>query len=71
MVALTAASRAPQIECPAKGVVATVSETNAIVCVVPVRRLRETALRRWPVSRRPRAPGLDSGGYPHLLAAAA
>jgi hypothetical protein len=41
-----AASSAPQITWPAKGVVATVSETNPIVWLVPVRRLLETMFGR-------------------------
>ena len=39
------------MRCPANGVVATVSETNPIVWLVPVRRPRETMFGRYPVSR--------------------
>ena len=46
-----AASSAPQIRWPAKAVVATVSETNPMVWLVPVRRLLETMFGRYPVSR--------------------
>ena len=56
---------------PAKGVVATVSETNPIVWLVPVRRLRETMFGRYPVSRAALQDArLDLRRDPHLLAAA-
>jgi hypothetical protein len=42
-----AASSAPRMRVPACGVVATVSEMNAIVCVIPVRRLTETLFGRY------------------------